>query len=194
MNALDVYGSLLTKNYNNLSYHRIEVITEETVNNKTFTYRKSFYLRVVKPEGSTPVSPKPTSSAYKSGWVVTEMIVRDEISSDKPIPQVLDLDAMGRMTIGWSRDMLPPKDVPIIEKIKIKAYAQPSSDRRALQKGQLLNNKINRTVTVNVSEDVLEQLNSRYFDLDAIEVKILNLVGETRTDLKPKWKVLAYES
>ena len=120
------------------------------------------------------------------------MIVRDEISADKPIPQVLELNAMGKMTIGWSRDMLPPKDVPIIEKTKIIAYAQPSSDRRSLQKEQLPNN--NRTITVNVSEDVLEQLNSRYFDLDALEVNILNMVGETKPDLKPKWRVLAYES
>jgi len=51
-NALDVYSDWLNKMH--LGYYRFEVVSTETVEGQTYSYSKTFYLKVVKPMAPDP--------------------------------------------------------------------------------------------------------------------------------------------
>jgi len=124
----------------------------------------------------------------------SDIILRETVTQDRPLPKVLELDPAGKMTIAWTRQMMPQGDAPIIENTKVKAYMQPTATLRRSLTDSESPQSYDRVVEVTVSEEALEQFSSRVIDLEALEVKIVNMVGETLPDMKPTWTVLAYQT
>ena len=187
-NAIIVDEKLSEKD---LGYYKLNMVAEETMKNETFKYKKELYLIVYERESAPGPKPEVKPEGPKrSGYLNKADLVREPLSDNKPLPRVRELDVTGKLTIDWSRVMVQPQNLNTIKDTKILVTGQTAQSTRDLE--DLVEEAVNRLVTVDKSQEELDKLISLILELESIDVVVLDEFGDERKDVELDYTILNY--
>ena len=171
-NKLLVQGEKMT--VKDVGTWQIFIIANDTSFSEEPTiHEKSFYLRIVdfertKKKEPIPLVPdeiedKPKVEVIKASefkGIVRENFESEVESDDQPRPFVIDFTAKGLLTIGWSMEMVPPRNITKLMETKIAVKTEEVAKERMLKD----------VVFVDEDGNVYEEAQL----LDAIEVELVS--------------------
>ena len=168
-------------------YWKLNVVTNEVKNGRTYVYEKYFYLHVLEKNFGNrniiiPVDPDTGMPIIYDEVLKKESLIREEEDYDKPMPYVINFDSTGLMQIGWSRKLNPPPNYPEIPQAKLVVSGNP----RQLQEA-------NRVVPVRENSEEFDLLIRTIVELEALEINLVDQYKD-KLDIEFSWDIVGYTS
>ena len=113
-----------------IGYWKLSVIATEVKNGRSYTYTKHFYIRVLDVRSKTDdneiiIIDPDTGKPVPNNQLDKSQIEREAKDENKPMPYIVDFNAEGLMTIGWTRKLVPPNNYSEIPETKVVVQGNP---------------------------------------------------------------------